>query len=44
LVIAAVLTIPAIAIEQSNVGEPWSTIGAVLNWGTWLAFFAEFVR
>jgi hypothetical protein len=26
LLVAALLTIPAIAIEQSSVGEPWDTI------------------
>jgi voltage-gated potassium channel len=43
MVIAALLVIPLIAIEQSDLGEPWPTIAEVLNWGTWLAFLAEFV-
>jgi len=38
---AALLTIPAIAIEQSNMGEPWDGIALVLNWTIWTAFLAE---
>jgi voltage-gated potassium channel len=41
LLAAALLTIPAIAIEQSSVGLPWDTIATVLNWTIWLAFVAE---
>ncbi len=40
---AALLTIPAIAIEQSTVGEPWDTFAVVLNWAIWIAFVAEVV-
>ncbi len=43
MLVAALLVIPAIAIEQSSAGEPWDTVAAVLNWGTWLAFVAEAV-
>ncbi len=43
LLVAALLTVPAIAIEQSDVGEPWDTIALVLNWTIWLAFVAEVV-
>ncbi len=43
LLVAALLTIPAIAIEQSDVGEPWDTLAVVLNWTIWLAFVAEVV-
>jgi voltage-gated potassium channel len=41
LLVAALLTIPAIAIEQSPVGEPWDTIALSLNWAIWVAFAAE---
>jgi voltage-gated potassium channel len=41
--VAAVLVIPLLIIEQSDLGEPGTTIGTVLNWGTWLAFLAELV-
>jgi voltage-gated potassium channel len=40
---AALLTIPAIAIEQSGVGEPFDTTATVLNWTIWLAFVVEIV-
>jgi voltage-gated potassium channel len=43
LLVAALLTIPAIAIEQSSAGEPWDTAAAALNWTIWLAFVAEIV-
>lgn len=43
LLVAALLTIPAIAIEQSDVAQPWDTIASVLNWVIWTAFFAEAV-
>jgi voltage-gated potassium channel len=41
MLVAALLVIPAIAIEQSDVGQPWDTVAKVLNWGTWLAFLTE---
>lgn len=43
MLVAAVLVIPLLIIEESDLGEPSSTAGAVLNWGTWLAFLAELV-
>src|SRR5262245_32786620 len=43
MVTAALLVIPLLVIEQSDVGEPWDAIGVALNWGTWLAFAVEFV-
>src|SRR4051794_19638530 len=43
MLVAALLVVPAIAIEQSEAGEPWNTIAAVINWATWLAFLAEAV-
>lgn len=41
ILVAALLVIPVIAIEQSPVGEPWDTIATVGNWLIWLAFLAE---
>jgi hypothetical protein len=41
LLIAALLTVPAIVIEQSSAGQPWDDIAVVLNWATWLAFAGE---
>lgn len=43
LLVAALLTIPAIALDESNVGRPWDTIAIVLNWIVWSAFLAEAV-
>ena len=41
LLLAALLTIPAIAIEESSAGDPWDTIATILNWTIWTAFVAE---
>jgi voltage-gated potassium channel len=43
MIAAALLVIPTIALEQSNVGEPWDTTATVLNWTIWTAFAAELV-
>ncbi len=43
LLLAALLTIPAIAIEQSNPSDPWRSIAVALNWMIWIAFLAEAV-
>jgi voltage-gated potassium channel len=43
ILIAALLVIPVIALEQSAPGEPWTTIATVTNWLIWLAFAAEVV-
>lgn len=43
VIIAAVMTIPLVLIQESNLAEPWPTIGNVLNWGTWLVFATEVV-
>lgn len=43
LLVAAVLVIPVLVIEQSHFGAPWDAIGADLDWAIWLAFLAELV-
>jgi voltage-gated potassium channel len=43
LLVAALLTIPALAVEQAGAREPWHTIAVVLNWSIWAAFLAEVV-
>ncbi|MBA2361420.1 MAG: two pore domain potassium channel family protein [Actinobacteria bacterium] len=43
VLIAALLVIPVIAVEQSDAGEPWPTLAAVTNWAIWLVFLAEVV-
>ena len=43
LLAAALLSIPAIALEQSSLGEPWDTLATVLNRTIWTAFLIEIV-
>lgn len=43
MMVAALLMIPVIAIEQSDAPEELRAISEVLNWGIWLAFVAELV-
>jgi voltage-gated potassium channel len=43
VLVAALLVIPVIAIEQSGAGDPWRSLAAVANWGIWLVFLAEVV-
>jgi voltage-gated potassium channel len=43
VLLAALLVIPVIAIEQSDAGESWTTAASVANWVIWLVFAAELV-
>lgn len=43
ILVAALLVIPVILVEESSVGQPWDGIASVLNWAIWLAFLAEVV-
>jgi voltage-gated potassium channel len=43
VVVAALLTIPIIVIQESDFGDPWETVATVLNWATWSVFLAETV-
>lgn len=43
LMIAAVLTVPSVALTETHVGGTLETIATFLNWGTWLAFVLEMV-
>lgn len=43
LLIAALLTIPAILIEGSNTGSNVQAVASVLNWVIWTAFAAEVI-
>jgi voltage-gated potassium channel len=39
--VAALLVIPTLIIESSDLGHPWDAMALALNWATWLAFVAE---
>lgn len=41
LLVAALLTVPVIAIEDADPGAPWTGAAIALNWAIWLAFVAE---
>jgi voltage-gated potassium channel len=41
MLVAALLVVPVVAVEQSNLGDPWSLLAAVLNWAIWVAFAVE---
>lgn len=43
VLVAALLVIPVIVIEESNVGDTWKTVGSILNWLIWITFAAEVV-
>jgi voltage-gated potassium channel len=43
VVIAALLTVPLLVIQESDLGDPWTTIATVLNWATWTIFLVEAV-
>jgi voltage-gated potassium channel len=43
ILVAALLVIPVIAVEESSLGRPWTTIAAAVNWAIWLAFLVEVV-
>jgi voltage-gated potassium channel len=43
VIVAALLVIPVIVLEEAEVREPWSTVATVANWLIWLTFLAELV-
>lgn len=43
MLVAALLVVPVVAVEQSSLGEPWRALAGVLNWVIWLAFLTEIV-
>jgi voltage-gated potassium channel len=43
VIVAALLVIPVIFIEESSDDEPWTTLAAITNWIVWLVFLAELV-
>jgi voltage-gated potassium channel len=43
VLIAALLVVPVIVIEEQAASRSWLSVAAVLNWAIWLAFLAEYV-
>jgi voltage-gated potassium channel len=43
ILVAALLVIPVIVIEESSVSDTWKTVGAILNWTIWITFALEVV-
>lgn len=43
ILVVALLVIPVIVIEESNVSDIWKTVGAILNWAIWITFALEVV-
>jgi voltage-gated potassium channel len=43
VVVAAMLTVPILVIQESDLGDPWTTIATILNWTTWTIFLVEMV-
>jgi voltage-gated potassium channel len=43
MLVAALLVIPVMVVEQSSAGEPWRALAGVLNWAIWIAFAVELV-
>jgi hypothetical protein len=43
LLVAALLTIPVLLLQQGNLGEPWDTIADVADWEIWSMFALELV-
>jgi voltage-gated potassium channel len=43
VVIAAMLTIPILVIQESDLAAPWPQVAEVLNWVTWATFLVEAV-
>ncbi len=43
VLLAALATVPVLALEESKVAEPWRALAQSLNWLSWLVFVAEAV-
>jgi voltage-gated potassium channel len=43
VVIAALLTVPLVVIQESDLRAPWPHVAHVLNWMTWIVFALEAV-
>src|SRR3954463_16466194 len=43
MLVAAILVVPLLVLEEADLGGVWNALAVVLNWGTWLAFLVELV-
>jgi voltage-gated potassium channel len=43
MLVAALLVVPVVAVEQSHLDDPWRFLAAILNWTIWIAFATELV-
>lgn len=43
MLIAALLVIPVIVVEQTDAAERWRTLAGFVNWAIWIAFAVELV-
>ena len=43
VIVAALLSLPVIVIEETAAGDTLKAIAAVLNWAIWIVFVAELV-
>ncbi len=43
MLVAALLVLPVIAVEQSAAEDRWQTVAGVVNWAIWIAFAVELV-
>jgi voltage-gated potassium channel len=43
MIVAALLAIPTIVVQESNFGEGWEILASVLDWGIWAVFAANLV-
>jgi voltage-gated potassium channel len=41
VLIAALLVVPILVVQESSLDEPWDTVAHLANWGSWLTFTAE---
>jgi voltage-gated potassium channel len=41
MLVAAILVIPLLVLEEANLGGVWNAVAVALNWGTWLTFLVE---
>ena len=41
LIVAALLAIPTIVLQESDLGKPWEVLASVLDWGIWAVFAAN---